>query len=292
MRRALPAGSGGARLGAMRPQPASVIPAGQKLLTGHFDEGPGYCALRDHGSGDWLAIYTVAGAGRISGAPQGRPSFTVPGDIVLFRPGTYHDYRTHRAVGRWELLWAHVHPRTGWLELLAWPEIAPGIMRLQLDARTRGEVMGALRDAHALASGPLARREPLAMNALERAFLWCDAANLHPGESRLDPRIRAAMEALCRDLDQRISVSLLAGAAGLSPSRFAHLFRAQVGQSVIRYRERQRLSRACQLLGVTDHQVAAVAKAVGFANPFHFSTRFRRFAGLSPRAYRRRHRPP
>jgi AraC family transcriptional regulator, arabinose operon regulatory protein len=273
----------------MRPRPASVIPAGQKLLTGHFDEGPAYGALREHGTGDWLVILTVGGAGRIAGAPGARPSFTVPGEIVLFRPGTYHDYRTDRAAGRWELLWAHVHPRAWWHELLAWPELSPGIMRLQLDARTAAEVAGALNDAHALASGPLARREPLAMNALERALLWCDAANLHPGESRLDQRIRAAMEALCRDLDARISVSLLAGAAGLSPSRFAHLFRAQVGESVIHYRERQRLSRACQLLSVTDHQVAAVAKAVGFANPFHFSTRFRRFAGLSPRAYRRRH---
>jgi AraC family transcriptional regulator, arabinose operon regulatory protein len=276
----------------MRQRPASVIPAGQKLLTGHFDEGPAYGAQRDHGTGDWLMIYTVSGAGRIAASPSAPASCTAPGEIVLFRPGTYHDYRTERAAGRWELLWAHLHPRAWWHELLAWPEIAPGIMRLRLDARTAAEVADALTAAHALASGPLARREPLAMNALERALLWCDAANLQPGESRLDPRIRAAMEALCRDLDQRISVSLLAGAAGLSPSRFAHLFRAQVGESVIHYRERQRLSRACQLLSVTDHQVARVAKAVGFANPFHFSTRFRRFAGLSPRAYRRRHAAP
>ncbi len=273
----------------MRPRPASVIPAGHKLLTGHFHEGPAYSCLREHGTGDWLVIYTVAGAGRIAGAPGAPANLTAPGEIVLFRPGTYHDYRTARAAGRWELLWAHLHPRAWWHELLAWPELTPGIMRVQLDAKSAREVAGALADAHALASGPLARREGLAMNALERALLWCDAANLQPGEPRLDARIRAAMEALCRDLDARISVAELSAAAGLSPSRFAHLFKAEAGESVIRYRERQRLSRACQLLSVTSHHIAAVARAVGFANPFHFSTRFRRFAGVSPRAYRRRH---
>ena len=58
---------------------------------------------------------------------------------------------------------------------------------------------------------------------------------------------------------------------------------------MITYREHQRLSRACQLLSVTAHAVQSIAAAVGYANPFHFSTRFRRFAGMSPRAYRHRH---
>ncbi len=127
----------------------------------------------------------------------------------------------------------HVHPRAGWHELLAWPEIAPGIMRLQLDARIRSEVSSALADAHALASGPLARREPLAMNALERALLWCDAAQpRRPGEvPRLDPRIRAAMEGAAAATSTCASRSpSFARLAGLSPSRFAHLFRAQVGE--------------------------------------------------------------
>jgi AraC family transcriptional regulator of arabinose operon len=273
----------------MPQRPASVIQAGSQILTGHFHEGPAYGAQRDHGTGDWLIIYTVAGSGRIAAQPGVPVTDTKHGDIVVFRPCTFHDYRTAAQPGHWELLWAHVHPRDSWHDLLAWPEIAPGIMRLELDRIIAARVDDGMREAHALASGPLPRREQLAMNALERALLWCDVANIHPGEPRFDPRIRVAMEALCRDLSTPISVAELARGAALSPSRFAHLFRAQVGSSVIRYREHQRLSRACQLLSVTEHAVATVAAAVGFSNPFHFSTRFRRFTGMSPRSYRRRH---
>jgi AraC family transcriptional regulator of arabinose operon len=51
--------------------------------------------------------------------------------------------------------------------------------------------------------------------------------------------------------------------------------------------ERRRLETACTLLLGTARSIQEIAAAVGFANPFHFSTRFRRLIGRPPSAWRR-----
>jgi len=48
-----------------------------------------------------------------------------------------------------------------------------------------------------------------------------------------------------------------------------------------------RLARAADLLRGTDEPVEAVGRRVGYANPFAFSTAFRRRYGVPPRSYRR-----
>jgi AraC family transcriptional regulator len=48
-----------------------------------------------------------------------------------------------------------------------------------------------------------------------------------------------------------------------------------------------RLARAATLLARSNLSVAAVAEACGFANPYHFSRRFRGTYGQPPGRYRR-----
>jgi len=47
-----------------------------------------------------------------------------------------------------------------------------------------------------------------------------------------------------------------------------------------------RLERAASLLVRSNLPIRAVADTVGFASPYHFSTKFRKVYGLSPRDYR------
>ena len=51
--------------------------------------------------------------------------------------------------------------------------------------------------------------------------------------------------------------------------------------------EGERLRRAQEFLVSTDLPIKEIAKRVGFENPYHFSTRFRKRLGKSPRQYRR-----
>jgi AraC family transcriptional regulator of arabinose operon len=263
-----------------------------QLVTGHFQEVAGYAAWRARGTDDWLLIATVDGAGRFGHA--GGEFTTAPGDLTLLSPGTRHDYGTAPGAGRWELLWTHFRPRPDWAPWLRWPEAAPGLMRLRpADSDARRAVFDRFREAHALATGAapsaLRLRETFAMNALEAVLLWCDTQNPRSAPARLDPRVAQATEFLARRLAEPIGLADLAAACGLSVSRLAHLFRAQVGLTPQQFLEAQRLGRARQLLELTPRPVAAIAAEVGYENPFYFTLRFKRATGLSPRDYRKKH---
>ena len=105
-----------------------------------------------------------------------------------------------------------------------------------------------------------------------------------------DARIARAREAMHQRLTERWRIDSLAALAGLSPSRFAHLFRGLVGVSPLRYLQRLRLDRARYLLESTSCPIAEVMRSVGYTDASHFSKDFRRRFGAGPREYRRDHR--
>lgn len=128
----------------------------------------------------------------------------------------------------------------------------------------------------------------MAITALESALQWIDEANplADTAAEAVDPRVRTAMDLLCRRLNERLTVEDLADACCLSASRLAHLFREQVGQSPMRFLEAQRIRRARELLEHSALGVAEISDRVGFESPFYFSRRFSLAVGMSPRAYR------
>lgn len=257
------------------------------IVTGHFRERRGYATWRPHGTNDWLLIYTAGGKGRFGYV--GGELLTAPGDIVVLRPGALHDYGVEPTLERWQLLWAHFQPRAHWLPWLHWPEPAPGLLRLQLGRKAVAKsVERRLGDMHRLAQSAARRRTDLAMNALEDVLLRCDSVNPAHAMARMDDRIRAAMDFLCRNMTRKILLTEVAAHSALSVSRLAHLFREQVGSTPQQFLEMQRLNRARELLEFTPHSIKEIAYQLGFDNPFYFTLRFKRFVGLSPRDFRNR----
>lgn len=209
--------------------------------------------------------------------------------MVLLRPGTRHDYGTASPSGTWDLLWAHFHPRPHWHEWLAWPEVAPGLMRITLrDPLIRQKIVTRLLETHRLATGALKQRETFALNALEEVLLWCGTQNPRSEQARLDGRVRECMDYLCHNLAAKVTLDGLAELANLSVSRLAHLFREQVGLTPQQFLEQQRLERARLLLELSGRNIGDIASDVGFDNPFYFTLRFKRLTGMSPRDYRKR----
>lgn len=268
----------------MRPKDTPAPPVGL-LVTGHFRQGPGYRTVRQKGTRDWLLIYTVGGRGRF--AWTGGERLVESGDLILLRPQAPHDYRTAPGARRWELWWAHYIPRPEWLDWMNWPELTPGLMHVSLAGHAfRERLEMRLREAIAHNAGPGARRATLAMNALEEVLVRADAANPRRSSARLDPRVRRVVELMSGRLAEPWTVERLAAAVALSPSRFAHLFREQTGETPQRYMELRRLEQARRLLEFTQEPVSAIARMVGFENPFYFTRRFKKQLGVAPRAWR------
>lgn len=102
-------------------------------------------------------------------------------------------------------------------------------------------------------------------------------------ERALDSRIKRSIERLEKE---NASLTELAGAAGLSVSRFRRLFRDETGIAVSGYRVWLKTRKAIKLLG-SRGELAHVAYEGGFADQAHFSRIFRRSFGMSPSQFKR-----
>jgi AraC family transcriptional regulator of arabinose operon len=249
----------------------------------------GASCWREHGVKDWLFMCSISGEGTVrfeDGRSFAQPQF----DLVLIRPWIRHDYCTTEGSRRpWNVLWYVFQPRPEWLALLDWPAMGPGILRLRIgDPLSRRAVIARLNDVHRLATGRGRHRAMAAMNALESALLMCDAHNPNSEQARLDPRLRRAMDFICRNLARPLQLGTIAGSAGISVSHLLRLFRHHAGTSPSKFVELQRLERARQMLEATPLTVQSIAWEVGFENPFYFTQRFKRQTGLSPREFRRK----
>ena len=259
----------------------------QELIVGEFSEGSDYRTVRANGTDDYLLIQTLLGSGRIEG-PLGEVLETEPGVLLLFSPGSYHDYGTSPAAGQWNLLWSHFptagKPPDSWL---SWENPWPGLRCARIGPVTAQRVADELREVLELPLGGGRLGGGFARTALERIWLRVEHSLREWSVARTRSRLDPALAHVLTHLSEPLSVPALARVCGLSVSRFAHLFRAERGVTPQVFIEDKRMELARKLLRYSDIPVGDVARNCGFDNPLYFSTRFRRHHGCSPRQYRR-----
>ncbi len=204
---------------------------------------------------------------------------------MIYRPGVLQNYR----FGKWGYLVAHFVPRPEWFSCLHWPEIAPGLMKLELtDAKLRRRVTDRLQDMVRFYVSLQPRNEMLGMNALEEVLLWCDSINPLQISSQIDSRIQKAMEFLSTHLGESFSDENVAHAAGVSAAHLRYLFRRHGYDSPRTFQEKLRMRRAQDLLDISHQTIGEIASEVGYDDPLYFSVRFKKNIGESPRAFRKR----
>lgn len=97
----------------------------------------------------------------------------------------------------------------------------------------------------------------------------------------LHPAVMRAVAVIERELDQQIRLEPLARNLGLSASRLAHLFSAEVGIPLRRYVLWCRMQRAARDISV-GASLTDAAHAGGFTDSAHMNHAFRRMFGLAP----------
>jgi AraC-like DNA-binding protein len=102
-----------------------------------------------------------------------------------------------------------------------------------------------------------------------------------------DPRIAMALTRLNAEPSAQLGLTALATDAGLSPSRFQHLFKDATGVPLRRYRTWCRMGAALRHAS-EGASLTEAAHSAGFASSAHFSAAFRDMFGLAPSALKLR----
>ena len=210
----------------------------------------------------------------------------VPGQSLLVFPFQCHHY------GRFE------PGRMSWLFVTFDFEHSDDLAAMRnvtcaLDERSRELLTGAAESFLAARAGESAGGDVLGFRVGELLARLVRCAEALP-EARPDrpspPRhefMRRVVAYLHEHIGKRVVIADVARHACLSPSRLRAVFRQEAGVSLGEFIARNRIDRACALLGTSELNISEVAAACGFDSIYSFSRAFRRQRGHPPSRYRK-----
>jgi two-component system response regulator YesN len=101
-------------------------------------------------------------------------------------------------------------------------------------------------------------------------------------------QIRPAINYIDANYNKPIILADVAKASHLSISRLAHIFKEQMGITIIDYLTSVRIERAKQLLIATDQNCTEICFEVGYNNQSYFTRTFKGLVGMTPRQFKDR----
>ena len=109
---------------------------------------------------------------------------------------------------------------------------------------------------------------------------------IQSGSQLRDFYIHEALEYIEHNFQNDITVEDIAAVCGLNRSYFGKIFKKTVGKTPQEFLLSYRMSKAAELMKLTELSIGDIGLAVGYSSPLHFSRAFKNTYGLSPREWR------
>jgi AraC-like DNA-binding protein len=108
-------------------------------------------------------------------------------------------------------------------------------------------------------------------------------------EDRISGRVEIGrvIEYLHAEMHTKMTIGKMAGIACMSPSHFAHVFKAETGRTPLDYLNEVRMRRVKKLLAAGDRSVTEIALDCGFGSPAYLTTSFFKRFRITPSQFRK-----
>lgn len=106
-------------------------------------------------------------------------------------------------------------------------------------------------------------------------------------DSKKITQIKPAVDFIKENFDQQIALADVAKSAHLSVSRLAHVFKDQMGITIIDFLTKIRIDKAKQLLMFTDKSCTEICFEVGYNNQSYFTRTFKDLTSMTPKLFRK-----
>jgi len=251
--------------------------------TGRYDRAQGHYFDRPKGCPQHILIFCLAGRGvaRMGGAKWRLRR----GHGIILPAKIAHQYEAD-ARDPWTIIWFHFigGQADAYMRALNVTKARPRFWVQDADALAEAyeecyqHVLRGCADADLIGLA----------TSFGRLLGLCRTLQRSPGarQQRAEERMVRIVRYLRENLHRKLTLAQIAKEAGLSAPHFCTMFKRQLKCGPLKFFERLKMQRACQLLERTEHRVSEIAAAVGIDDPFYFSRRFRRHTGASPSDYR------
>ena len=225
--------------------------------------------VRTNLSGSYF-LTSLSGEGRV--LVDGKWVASYPGQAFLLPPKTMHAFYTPKGKV-WQFCWVRYQEVRGQLPI----------------ARANSPVLAKFDPApieHAIRG---LRAEAIGTASPSQLDLWVRLVHGYVQSfaqpAGLDDRLWQTWEQVAEKPSHPWTIAELAKRSHLSEKQFQRLCRRELGRSPQQQLMWLRMRRASELLATGTMKIHAVAAAVGYQNPFVFSSTFKRILGWSPSEY-------
>ncbi len=251
--------------------------------TGRFDHVRGHYVSRPHGRPEYVLILCLGGEGRVR--IERKTYQLTRGHGIVLPPRKSHQYEADDE-NPWSIFWFHfVGQRAA-----AYAGSLSGEMSNPLFwVQDVDQLADAFEECYRYVLGGHLDAELFGLStSFARLLGLCLTLQRSPSLRRrqTEDRVLKVLQLMRENLQQTLTLEVMARHAGLSVPHFSSMFRRQLNCSPLEFHIRLRMERACALLESTDLTAAEIAYGLGYADPLYFSRLFRQKTGQSPSAYR------
>jgi len=102
-----------------------------------------------------------------------------------------------------------------------------------------------------------------------------------------DNIVRQACNYVIDHIDEKISLTIVSNALGISKNYFCSLFKQETGENFLSYVTKMKMQRAKYLLKEKNMRIYEVCNYLGYVDTTYFTKLFKKYCGMTPQEYKK-----